>query len=320
MKCTLLLFFFISSSVFAIETDQFHAASVVLKDSSAPINDYINSKFEIAIEKANQKNQNYACQNLADDVLSEIVGKHTISALSNYANKNPEVELFPDRSIKMHEYLKKISIYSKAGLPFGLIPIARTINIGGIYIGTDKLGHSTLIGRNYYRRYLKNLKHGMTKAEAEKETVMKGIGEEIHFLGYTLGGVLSYGDLEANFQGLQLALSMCNGENPYLIKKDGLWTKNPKRKFDIKNIITPKMDESYIRPFWSPRIWKQIAPKLKDVYCDLKTNSLYVDRIKFYNSKLVHNRNDDYLKEFFSNKPKFDKNLENLDSLCKADN
>lgn len=317
MKKTLLLILLLSSASYAVETDQFLAGSHVLKDSSDSINEYINNKFEAAILKVNEKKREYACRNLADDVLSEIVGRHSISALSKFAGTSAEIERYPDNSIKMHDYINDLSIYARAGFPFGLVAISRTINVGGVYVGTDKLGHFSLIGRNYYRAYLKNLDKGLSKKEAEKAAVVKGIGQEIHFLGYMLGGVLSYGDLEANFQGLQFAISMCESENPYLIKKNGDWIKNPERTFDIKNIINPKMDESYKPPFWSPRIWRRIAPNIKNVYCDLKENPLYIERMKFYESKISINKNDDYLKDFFKDRPKFDRNLENIDSLCK---
>ena len=317
MKKIALLTLVLTSNVWALETDQFHAASRVLKESSGPINEYIQDKFDIAIKKANEKKKQLACAELADDVMSEIVGRFSISKISQFAKNSPDIERYPDDSVKTSTYINEISIYAGAGFPFNVAKISRTINVGGVYIGTDKLGHFALVGRNYYRAYQDNLKKGMSKRDAEKAAVLKGIKQEVHILGYTLGGVLSYGDLEANYQGLQFAISMCEGENPYLVKKNGEWTKNEQRIADIKNIINPKMDESFMPAFWKPNLWKIVAPNIKDVYCELKDNPLYIERVKSYQTRIESNRNDDYVKEFFSERPKFNRELENIDDLCK---
>lgn len=314
MKFTLLLTLLFAKSVFALETDQFHAASHVIADSSAPLNDYINDKFEKALLEARQK-ENISCQELADDVMTGIVGKFSISKISQFAKKSPLIERYPDLSVSSNAYIKQ-SIYDGAGFPFYYGIISRTINVGGVYIGTDKLGHFALVGRNYYRRYLDNLKENMSSELAQKESILKGFKQEIHILGYTLGGVLSFGDLEANYQGLQFAISMCEGENPYLIQEKGVWKRNPLRPFDIKNYINPKMDESFKPAFWKPRIWKRIKPNIKAVYCDLKENPLYQERIKGYEKRMVFNKNDQYIQEFFGSLPKFDRNLEDIDTLC----
>lgn len=315
MKIAALLTLLLSQSIHALETDQFHAASKVLKEASAPINEYINDKFDRAINAANAKRKNTSCRELADDVMTEIVGKFSISKISQFAKKSPEIERYPDDSIGTWDYIDE-SIYKDAGFPFNYGVISRTINVGGVYIGTDKLGHFALVGRNYYRRYVENLEKKMTKLEAEKASVYKGFTQEIHILGYTLGGVLSFGDLEANYQGMQFAISMCEGESPYLINSNGKWMRNNQKIFDIKNYINPKMDESYNPAFWKPKLWKTISPAIKEVYCPLKNNPLYIERIKQYQTKITINRNDQYIQDFFSTRPKFDRNLELIDSLC----
>ncbi|AUN98243.1 hypothetical protein DOM21_09990 [Bacteriovorax stolpii] len=315
MKKTAILTLLFTQSVFALETDQFHAASHVLKESSEHINKYIDDKFEKALTHANNKGKEVACRDLADDVMTGIVGKFSISKISQFAKNSPDIERFPGDEISQLEYINQ-SIYKDGGFPFYFGIISRTINVGGVYIGTDKLGHFALVGRNYYRRYLENLDKGMSPEVAKKDSVFTGFKQEIHILGYTLGGVLSFGDLEANYQGMTFAISMCDGENPYLIKENGQWKKNPKRVFDIKNYINPKMDESYKPAFWKPKLWEKIKPTIKEVYCELKKNPLYIERVKSYQSKITVNQNDDFIKEFFSSRPKFDRKLEDIDSLC----
>lgn len=299
---------------FALETDQFLAATHELKDASGPISGYVNEAIDKALVKASEKKKILSCADISDKVMTEIVGKYSISKISQFAKKSSLIERFPDDSLDDRDYLD-LSIYRDAGFPFQFALIARTINVGGVYIGTDKLGHFALLGRNYYRRFQDELKKNKNELVAEKATVMDGIETEVHILGYTLGGVLSFGDLEANYRGLMFARSLCEGANPYLVKKENKWIRT-ERKFDITEHINPRMDESYKPVFWKPGLWKKVKPLIADAYCDLKKNSLYLERISHYPAKIVSNRNDEYIRDFFSNKPKFDRNLENIDQLC----
>lgn len=316
MKIALLVWLALASNAIALETDQFHAASHEIRESSAALNSYVQEKMDKAIAAANEKKSSLTCEQLSDSIMTEIVGKYSISAISTFAKNSPEVERYPDDSIGTQAYLNQ-SIYKDAGFPFLVFGIiSKTINVGGVYIGTDKLGHFALIGRNYYRRYLELRAKGLSEQEAEKESVMKGIQQEVHILGYTLGGVLSFGDLEANFQGMQFARSICAGVNPYVQKEASEWKLNPTRKFDIKNYINPKMDESFWPPLWKGRIWKEIVPELRDVYCSLRANSLYKTRLEKYKTQLEKNRNDDYVRTFFTSKTKYDRTYQTLDRLC----
>ena len=313
MKKALLLWLVFSTNSFALETDQFHAAFHDIRESSSPLNAYVEEKMNKALVSAKP---NISCAEISDAVMTEIVGKYSISAISSFAKSSPDIDRYPDDSVGMQSYLNQ-SIYKDAGFPFLLFGvISKTINVGGVYIGTDKLGHFALIGRNYYRRFLELKAKGLTDSEAEKESVMKGIQQEVHLLGYTLGGVLSFGDLEANFQGMQFARSLCNGENPYLLKRNSRWVKNPERTFDIKNYINPKMDESFWPPLWKARIWKDIVPALSEVYCSLRLEESYQARIKKYKSQINMNRNDDYVREFFSTKSQYDRTYQDLEKLC----
>jgi len=310
----LILLMLVPMTSFALETDQFLAATHELKDASAPISGYVNEEIDQAVVKINKKEKNINCAEVSDRVMTEIVGKYSISKISQFAKKSPLIERFPDDSLGDRDYID-ISIYKDAGFPFQLGLIARTINVGGVYVGTDKLGHFALLGRNYFRRFQDELKKNKDELAAEKATVMDGIKTEVHILGYTLGGVLSFGDLEANYRGFMFARSLCEGSNPYLIKKENKWFRTD-RRFDITEHINPKMDESYKPAFWSPRIWKAINPAIKDAYCDIKKNSLYIERISKYPAKIVTNRNDEYIKEYFSDKSKFDRSKEDITKLC----
>jgi hypothetical protein len=249
---------------------------------------------------------------MADHILTTIIPRvHALVAHSL------EVERCPDDSFSKN-YYRAHSIYKNTTslFNFKMGILRRTLNVGGVYVGTDKFSHFSLIGRSYFRFFFKKIRHDMSEHAAEKKTIRKGIRDEFAILGYYWNGVFSFADLEANYQGMLFALSMCRGENPYLIKKNNRWVKNPDRNFDIKDYINPKMDESYNYSLRSRKLWKKVRPVLREVYCPLKENPIYVERMLRYSQASKENNNDLYIKEYFSEKSKFDRDSQSPDKLC----
>jgi len=302
----------------ALETDQFIASKVVIKDSSEVLNKYFDLQIEKALDKANSKNTNkIKCSEVADMVMNNLVGGKYfgISKVSQFAKKSPEVDKFPDSSISDRDYAK-MTYYENSDITLKLAPLARTININGIYMGTDKLGHFALVGRNYYHNYLSYKKKGQSTDEAKKNAILKGFATERGVLGFMIGGVLSYGDLEANYEGMTFAINMCEGENPHLILNNGRFEKNEKNLFDIRNYFNPRMDESFHFSFWRPGLFKRIFPKLKKEYCETKDDPMYLERIAKYPKMLTENLNDRLIKETILNVAKFDRKLQDVKSFC----
>ncbi len=301
---------------FALETDQFIASNIVLNDSAVIMNEYIQKKIEEAVSKANQKNFNSnQCRKLAERVMTNIVGgRFSISEVSMFAKKSPLVDKYPDSSISDSEYFK-MTFYEDAGILMKFAPLSRTMNLNGIYMGTDKLGHFALLGRHYYRHYLDFLKKGQSIEVATENAILQGLKSEKGILGYAIGGVLSFGDLEANYQGLVFAKNLCEGENPYLYF-DGEWKLNPNRPFDTKEYFNPKMDESFHFSFWKPSLYKKINEKLKKEYCEVKDTPMYLERAASYKDKIVENLNDLLLKKHVLNIPKFNRSLEDVKNFC----
>ena len=299
--------FMMTFKLIAGETDQYLSGDVELKDAYPVLNQYYNNKINNFCTKGCEQ---LTCEKLSDKILSAMLRN-----VLDIVMRSDAIERYPDESVSAKEYREQ-SIYKTAGFPYPFTKLRRTINVGGVYVSTDKFGHLGLIGRNYYRYYLKRLQKENNPQAAEKATVIKGIKNELNILGYYYNGVLSFGDLEANYQGLRLAISLCRGENPYFVKRDNAWVRNFKREFDIREYINPKMDESYNHSFRKPRLWKKVKPILARTYCSLKLNPVYIERIRFYNSVVRPNINDNYIKEYFSSKPKFDRALESPDDLC----
>lgn len=310
------LFIVLSSNSWSLETDQFLAADKVIKDSSIVLTKYFLKNIDKAIDHANKKNQDkIECREIADNVLTNLVGKYSISKISQFAKKSPEIDIFPDRTISDGDY-SDMSFYEKGPIFIKIVPFARTINLNGIHMGTDKLGHFSLVGRNYYHNYLSYIESGLSNEAALKKAILKGFKTEKGLLGYGVGGVLSFGDLEANYQGLRFAIDMCEGENPYLVKNNNRWELNQLNKFDLKKYFNPKMDESFNFSFWRPYLFKMIKKKMNNEYCSILKNPQYVERMAFYKSILVENYNDKLVKEYLLTIPKYDRKLEDVESFC----
>ena len=301
----------------ALETDQFLASFHVIKDSSTVLNDYFLKDINQALDSANSKHpEKIKCTQLADDVLSNLVGKFSISKVSQFAKFSPDVDKFPDNSFSDREYFK-MTFYEHADILMKMAPLARTINLNGVYLGTDKLGHFSLLGRHYYRRYLKNLKKGMDRKSAEEDAILHGFNTEKGILGYAIGGVLSYADLEANYEGFKFARDICEGEKPYFVFENNRWELNKNAQFDIKNYFNPRMDESYNFSFWRPFLYKRIAEKLKKEYCEVRTTPMFQERMAFYKSlNLKENPNDLLITKTLRSMEKFDRKLEDLNNSC----
>ena len=325
---TLALIASLSHSVIAGETDQFYAGSAVIKDSSKEFNDYIQERMNEAVARVNKKQSNIACRYVAKEVMVQLLGEFSIidlaknlsfSKISQFTKKSPLIKRFPEETVKNGPYRKQ-SIYKHRPFPTNIVGIARTLNINGIYIGADKIGHFAIIGKTYYNNFLKALKDGHSEDEAQDIAIKKGLRQEQAILGYMIGGTFSYGDLEANYQGYLFARNMCEGETPYLIQEQGQWRVNPAKTFDIKNYITPKMDEAFNVNTWSPRVWNKMVNEIIPAYCENKINPDYLARAARYKTMDVRTYNDDMIDNFLKDRPKYNREYQLLSKDIECNN
>jgi hypothetical protein len=112
-----------------------------------------------------------------------------------------------------------------------------------VFVGTDKIGHFTGIGYEYFKRaYLQ--KKGKARA------IEYGLVSEQTYFGKLSTGFFSHADLVANYQGMifwsrvlneTIALNDEFKGRPYIICKDGKWEEN--EIFDWRDYVDPMMDE-----------------------------------------------------------------------------
>lgn len=88
-----------------------------------------------------------------------------------------------------------------------------------------------------------------------------GVNDEKSLHGFAASVVFSYGDLEANFQGLRFYRNMFDGKSSYLTQTDGEWRLryNP----NISDYITPYFDESWNHSYFLKRTLKKFRIILK---------------------------------------------------------
>ena len=306
------------SSLIAAETDQYYARNAVIRDSSDELNGYFHRRMELALNKINQSPREENCREAALEVLTQVLGEFnlveyakdkTFSKVSKFTQEDPSIDRFPPDTFDQKIY-RKGSIYKNRPFPTNVVGIAQTINVDGIYMGTDKIGHFSIVGKAYYSNFLAALKKGVSVERATVIAIEKGFKQEIAILGYTIGGTLSYADLEANYQGLMFGRNMCEGALPHLENLGGKWVHSSANPFDIRAYVNPKYDEAFNESFWSNRVWKKMKNEIIHSYCENKKNDNYQVRALSYLPRVQETINDKLIAKLVMNKPKFDRRLQ----------
>ena len=312
----------VTTTSFALETDQFISGNIELRDASLVMNQYFIDKMDQALVWANSKDaNNVSCQEVALKTMSLATGTFTLSAASDFASRTPLIERYPEDSVTERGHINQ-SFYEHAWLPLQVVDLARTISINNIHVGTDKFGHFSHMGLRYYKHYLKLKNKGVSEEEAIKQAITSGFGSEYGILGYGIDGVLSYGDLEANYQGFIFSLDMCRGKNPYLIKKENNWIANPNHLFTAVDYFTPKMDESYNLSFWRMPLYKRVKEKLQSEYCEMQKDPAFLARMNYYHefyqahSNMVNSINDQLIEANIKSQDRFARSKEDIEKGC----
>ena len=272
---------FFPSSVKAMETDQYMAWNIELKDSSQAFNDYFNDK--LIPDYLNKINSRGTIPKSREEL---VIGLYHYafrgldsSRVKHFLNSSEEIDRYPDNSVSYREY-KKESIYqSDAPFPWFFLPMSRTININGNYLGVDKIGHFFGFGRRYFQSYQRFINEGASHEKAIERTINLGIHNEKYLVGRLVDGVFSYADLEANYQGFLLALKLSSSEDYFKLENEK-WSQAG--KIDIKSCVNPDFDESYNKSdYWLLRN-RKVLPRVKE-YCHEKNNKIVKERFERYN-------------------------------------
>jgi hypothetical protein len=177
----------------AYESDQFTQRLEPLKDSTAVLDARVNASIDKAI--ANWRGPRSE-RRVVDAIYHDIGGHHWVDHIERWAMNSDEV----DRT----EPPRKDTLYQ--GHPIwatrvaGLFGVSPTIEVNGVHIGTDKLGHFLSQGRKFWRRYLK---YGDEARAAERSAYT-----ERALFGQMTTGAYSNADLVANYEGYRFYRSL----------------------------------------------------------------------------------------------------------------
>ena len=251
----------------ASETDQFMVWGIEMEDGSAALNRFLNEEVEVFLAEVNAKPK---LSRLPSEVIAQKYFSHVFkgllsSKLRKWFRESGEIETYPPReTTSVYQYQER-SVYRGRSFPYYL-PMSRTVRLGEVYLGTDKVSHMFGFGRRSFKLYLECRAGGMTDIEAERRVIRWSIAQESTIVGKLVDGVMSYGDLEANYQGMQMLKDLCMGPNPFFIKEDGVWKHT--RPLDVLPYITPNFDESYNTPhYWLLRK-RFVLPIYREEICE----------------------------------------------------
>lgn len=246
--------------VCADESDQYLAWDHELTDAASTINAFINGKVREVLNAENTKpGASCDCENLTLEILPAIYLDRFRAPLVTFVENSEAISAYPNGV----QAIRPLSIYRDVSARY-LISVTRTIRVGDVYMGIDKLNHLVGIGRRYFVRYLSDRRSGLTDEIATENAIRWGIFTENSVLGTISTGVFSCADLEANYQGLLLARSFCEGDSPYLKRTNLDW--HLTRDIDVREFVTPGFDESFYLSLYDDNVRPAVVAVLGREY------------------------------------------------------
>jgi len=155
--------------------------------------------------------------------------------------------------------------------PVTLMELSPTVNIFGIYCGTDKIGHLFQQGHECYAIYRDNRAAGA--AFATCRAVAHSVSQEHGLFGEALVGSYSNADLAADYAGLQLYLNLTrpiaiNGQiHPRLLRLAHThWERDPQAGADwLKPFFSEHFNEAHnpcrYVPLLRQTVRQNVAPR-----------------------------------------------------------
>lgn len=281
LKFALCAFIFaLMSSVNALETDQFVIMDKELPDISEHLNSHVNNTIEQAIYQINisDKREKATCDEIHKMSIKKYRG-FFIHKIEHWLEEDQANNIYPNSTTDFNGASESSIYYDPGNLIHRFIPLGRNLRLGEIYMGADKLAHFFSTGLHYYEKYQAALKLGRTDREAKIAAIEHGIHLENTVLGLWPGGVYSFGDLEANYQGLLSNIDFCSEDKAMIKFIDGTWKRV--RDYDINQYMTPYLDETFNPSFYAKKTWWKVKKRLVK-QCQSYENPVARDRMSKY--------------------------------------
>lgn len=239
----LILSLLVIPHAFASEIDSYHNRFLKLKDATDSINQFSNKLFDSLLEKTNKEddycNEESLYKNLRREFHNHFYGK-----FNKYISKSTDLERVKIKAIDSiyGDFKTRDSLILGYYSQYVVDTLATALNIRGHFIGSDKFEHFAGSGYKYFENYY-------LKKRSIESTLAIGKGDETGILGAYTTGVMSYGDMSAEFNGMRFWNSVLAknpdilGENlgPYVKCENNRWVKvNP---LDIGRYVDESWDE-----------------------------------------------------------------------------
>jgi hypothetical protein len=305
--------FFTPDSAWGFETDQYLTWSVELQDSSPALNQFVNLRFERVLERLNRKPRSLECQEVSRLLYQDLVGTLLTNRLRGFLHDSADIDRFPDNQVSYWQYRRQ-SVFRRKAFPM-LLPMSRTVRVGDVYLGTDKLGHFFAFGRRYYKRFVAARRRGESEQDALRNAVLWGLRMERTMVGGWADGIVSHADLEANYQGMALARAMCEGTAPLLERQDS-GDYRLRAAIDLRDWITPNLDESWNGNHYMYYRWRLVRPILQAEVCPRSSESVVQARFERYREIAHDSPSMEIIEQFYSDWGRRPQDRHSLANVC----
>ncbi|MGK5090321.1 hypothetical protein WDW86_22470 [Bdellovibrionota bacterium FG-2] len=221
----------------ASETDSFTTRYVSVADGFPPVNHEVNERITRAVSQANRVSScNFLVLEtlLGAELLRPFYGR--IEQFANTSDLVPKSHTFFTESI--YQNVPRIN-YLLLQIGESILGFGTMIHDDKLLIGTDKFGHFFDEGHWFYRDLnttASNLEQVLVKSELSEEGAN----------GLTFGGIKSYADLIANYQGMHFWSEILQEKLPqgkrYLKCEKQQW--HQIRIFDFRDYLDAGWDEA----------------------------------------------------------------------------
>lgn len=299
----------------ALETDQYYSWGRTLADSGEAINAKVNFELRAALAEVNAKDGGRSTQ--CREILDVVKARYTMfifQRIELWAARTETLSRIPSTPDEEFSY-RKNWIYSQLAW-YDLarsVPPSPTVEVDGIRFGTDKLSHFFSEGHWYYKWYDAARADGAPREAAEELAVRRGVALETTVLGGFISGVMSVGDLEANYQGLRFYQGLCEGDAPALALGEAGWTL--RQPFDLRPYLSPEWDESYSPNVVRPGRWDRVRPAIL-LHCPMLLDPAVIALRKSYAARDRETFSEQIVKEMVAAGQLADPVDFGVESLC----
>lgn len=313
--CLLLVGSLWSTTSSAAETDPYYAWIAPPPDSTRQLNRRTNELMNAALRDVNRSwlRDRLSC----DDVARAITRPFLPTAMWFFVGTMDGYGLRPTprSNTEYMEHYTKRGIYRFSHLwKWGfIVPPDPTLRVAETFISPDKVAHFFHEGWQYYKVYRSHRQRGATHDEAHQAAIWDGIDDENMIQGDVISGIFSYADLEANEQGFQFYKSLCEGDDPVLVRVGEHWTLS--KPFDFRDWVNPCWDEAFYVSAFSPHVATGVRRALRD-YCGYWQSPDVQDRFARYRALGCHSYSFHFLERLSAASRIPDRTPNFIDEVC----